>query len=145
VLDGLRHSYVDLADPAHLEFSYTKRIGDVLATRPDGPLDALHLGLGGGSVPRHLAAVRPGSRSAGPRGRPRRRRARPRGARPRSPDRTLRSVVGDARTSIVERADAAYDVVVGDAFGGLAVPWHLTTREMVAEVRRVLRPAGSTS
>jgi spermidine synthase len=141
VLDGLRHSYVDLADPAHLEFSYTKRIGDVLATRPDGPLDALHLGLGGGSVPRHLAAVRPGSRSAvlevdpgvvdldrdelglvtGP---------------------DLEVVVGDARTSIVDRPDAAYDVVVGDAFGGLAVPWHLTTREMVAEVRRVLRPGG---
>jgi len=32
--------------------------------------------------------------------------------------------------------------VVGDAFGGLAVPWHLTTREMVAEVARVLTPGG---
>ncbi len=141
VLDGLRHSYVDLDDPAHLQFSYTRRIGDVLATRPPGPLDALHLGLGGGSVPRHLAAVRPGSRSTvlevdpgvlaldrdelglltGP---------------------DLQVVVGDARTSIAAQPSAAYDVVVGDAFGSLAVPWHLTTREMVAEVRRVLRPAG---
>lgn len=25
-----------------------------------------------------------------------------------------------------------------EAFGGIAVPWHLTTREVVQEVRRVL-------
>ena len=41
-----------------------------------------------------------------------------------------------------EQPPGAYDVVVGDAFGGLAVPWHLTTREMIAQVRRVLRPGG---
>jgi spermidine synthase len=29
-----------------------------------------------------------------------------------------------------------------DAFGGVAVPWHLTTREIVADVHRVLRPGG---
>ncbi len=29
-----------------------------------------------------------------------------------------------------------------DAFGGVSVPWHLTTRELVADVRRVLRPDG---
>jgi spermidine synthase len=29
-----------------------------------------------------------------------------------------------------------------DAFGGVAVPWHLTTRELVADVHRVLRPDG---
>jgi len=32
--------------------------------------------------------------------------------------------------------------VVGDAFGHLVVPWHLATREMAAEIRRVLRPDG---
>lgn len=141
ILDGLRHSYVDLDDPARLEFDYTRRIGDVLATRPAGPLDALHLGLGGGTVPRHLAAVRPGSRSTvlevdpgvldldrdelGLRT---------------GPDLQVR--VGDARTSVAAQPSAAYDIVVGDAFGSLAVPWHLTTREMVEQVRRVLRPGG---
>jgi hypothetical protein len=34
------------------------------------------------------------------------------------------------------------DVVVGDAFGNLSVPWHLATAEWVDEVRRVLRPNG---
>ena len=54
----------------------------------------------------------------------------------------LRVVVGDARTSIADLSADAYDVVLGDAFGSLAVPWHLTTREMVAQVQRVLRPGG---
>jgi spermidine synthase len=31
---------------------------------------------------------------------------------------------------------------VGDAFAGLSVPWHLTTREFATQVRRVLRPGG---
>jgi len=32
--------------------------------------------------------------------------------------------------------------VVGDAFGGLSVPWHLTTTETIEEVARVLKPEG---
>jgi len=141
VLDGLRHSYVDLDDPAHLEFPYTQHIADVLAEQPDGPLDVLHLGGGGFSVPRHLSAVRPGSRSTVLE------------VDPQIPeigrtslglvtDESLQVEVGDARTLIAEQDTEAYDVVVGDAFGSLAVPWHLTTAEMVEQVRRVLRPGG---
>ena len=33
-------------------------------------------------------------------------------------------------------------MVVGDAFGGMSVPWHLTTQEFLADVKRVLRPGG---
>ncbi len=40
------------------------------------------------------------------------------------------------------QADHSRDVVVGDAFGSLSVPWHLATREFIAEVDRVLRPEG---
>jgi spermidine synthase len=49
---------------------------------------------------------------------------------------------GDARTELDGVADGSHDIVLGDAFGGLAVPWHLTTREFASEVRRVLRPGG---
>jgi spermidine synthase len=141
VLDGLSHSYVDLADPAHLEFAYTQRIATVLAAQPPGPLDVLHLGGGGFSVPRHLAAVRPGSRSAVLEVDP----LLPDIARAElglrtGPDLEIR--IGDARTRIAALPAASYDVVIGDAFGSLAVPWHLATAEMVAEVRRVLRPGG---
>jgi spermidine synthase len=141
VLDGLTHSYVDLEDPAYLGSRYAQRIADVLADRPAGALDVLHLGLGGGSLPRHLAAVRPGSRSTvlevDPElpaiGRDELGLAAVPG---------LEIVVADARTAIAELPDSSYDVVVGDAFGGRAVPWHLTTVEMVEQVRRVLKPGG---
>ena len=140
-LDSLRHSYVDLDDPRHLEFSYTQRIAAVLDAQPAGPLDALHLGLGGGTIPRYLADTRPGSSS------------RVLEVDPgvvdldrdalglvTGPDLTVR--VGDARTSIADEPDDAYDVVVGDAFGSLAVPWHLATREMAEDIARVLREDG---
>jgi spermidine synthase len=51
--------------------------------------------------------------------------------------------LGDARQSIRALPSDAFDLVVGDAFGGLAVPWHLTTAEFLDEVSRVLRPGGA--
>jgi MFS family permease len=142
VLDGLSHSYVDLADPAYLKFGYTRRIADVLAAQPLGPLDVLHLGGGGFSVPRHLAQVRPGSRSTVLEVDP----VLPDIGRDvldlqTVPDLEVR--IGDARTGIAALPSSSYDVVVGDAFGSLAVPWHLATAEMVRDVRRVLRPGGT--
>jgi hypothetical protein len=63
-LDGHESSYVDLTDPTHLEFSYVRRIGDVLdLIRPARqPLDVLHIGGGGFTLPRYVAATRPRSR-----------------------------------------------------------------------------------
>ena len=51
----------------------------------------------------------------------------------------LQVVTGDARTALDDIDDASVDLVVGDAFGGLSVPWHLTTREVIGEIARVLR------
>ena len=50
--------------------------------------------------------------------------------------------VADARLSLRDEPDDAFDVVVGDAFGSLSVPWHLTTREFIEQIHRVLRPEG---
>ncbi len=141
-LDTLRHSYVDLADPTYLEFSYTKSIAAVVDSGRLGPLTALHIGGGGFTMPRWLAATRPGSSSLVLEVDPAlvdlaRRELGLRTA----PD--LRVTEGDGRVAIAEQPDGAFDLVVGDAFGSLAVPWHLATREMVAEVRRVLRPGGT--
>ena len=142
VLDDLRHSYVDLDDPTHLEFWYVRRIADavdVLAAA--GPLDVVSIGGGGITLPRWVRATRPGSRQL-----------------VLELDEQLVDVVerelgfeprddievrtGDARTSLRRLADASADVVVGDAFGSRAVPWHLTTVELVRDVERVLRPGG---
>ena len=51
-------------------------------------------------------------------------------------------IVGDGRLAVDDFADDSADVVVGDAFGSRAVPFHLATEEFLAEVDRVLRPDG---
>lgn len=51
-------------------------------------------------------------------------------------------VVGDARLALDAVPDDAADIVIGDAFGSRSVPFHLATREFLAEVDRVLRPGG---
>ncbi|TDC61420.1 spermidine synthase [Micromonospora sp. KC207] len=143
LLNSAQHSYVDLADPTHLEYAYTQWIGaaaDVAA--PAGQrLDALHLGGGGFTVPRYLTATRPGTDNAvfeidGGLVELDRREL---GVRP-GPD--LRVEVGDARVLLGAEAADSRDLVVGDAFGHLVVPWHLATREMAVEINRVLRPGG---
>ncbi|CAN5801079.1 hypothetical protein BH24CHL6_BH24CHL6_16600 [soil metagenome] len=142
-LDQLRHSYVDLADPAYLEFDYARLFVDTLDTlaAPGEPLTVLHIGGGGFTLPRYLRAARPGTQSTVLELDPllielARREL---GLRP-GPD--IRIEAGDARLTLRGESSGRYDAVLGDAFGGLAVPWHLTTREFVSEVRRVLRPGG---
>ena len=143
VLDDLRHSAVDLADPARLQFAYTQRMADAVDTAfPAGrPLAAVHLGGGGFTLPRWLAATRPGSRSTVlevDRG------VVELGRRELAVD-TIPALdvrIGDARTALAALPGESADLVVGDAFGARAVPWHLATAEFVADVRRVLRPDG---
>lgn len=141
LLNGAQHSYVDLADPSHLEYAYTQWIGAYVDGLPPGPIAALHVGGGGFTLPRYVAATRPGSdnlvleldpalvaldrRLLGLRTGP-----------------LLRVETGDARANLRRQPSASRDLVIGDAFGHLAVPWHLTTRELVTDVRRVLRPGG---
>ncbi len=143
VLDTLRHSYVDLADPTYLEFEYVRAIAavtDVLAP-PGRPLSALHLGGGGLTVPRYLAEVRPGTTS----------RVlevdpgvvaidREQLGLETSADLEVR--VGDARVGLAAEPAGERDLVVGDAFGGLSVPWQLTTVEALGLVDRALTDGG---
>jgi spermidine synthase len=142
-LGGIECSYIDLADPRHLEFSYIRRIADAVDLfRPArAPIEAVHIGGGGCTLPRYIAATRPRSRQVvyekdaglvelarrylGLRTSP-----------------TLRVRLGDARERLRERPAESVDVVVGDAFDGVVVPAHLATLEFTAEVARVLRPDG---
>jgi MFS family permease len=143
ILNSAPHSYVDLNDPTHLEFAYVQWIGaviDVMRTRGT-PIDALHLGGGGFTVGEYVAATRPGSHQLvleldGDLVRLDRRKL----GLQTGPD--LRVRIGDARVNLATQPTAGYDLVVGDAFGHLIVPWHLATREMAADVARVLRADG---
>lgn len=141
-LDTLFHSYVDMADPTYLRFSYVRAIASVIDTaKPGEEISALHIGGGGLTIPRYLEATRSGATShvleidqgvveldieqlgldlgGG-----------------------IDVTVADARVGLAKEATDSRDVVVGDAFGGLSVPWHLTTLETVRDIRRVLRPGG---
>lgn len=142
-LDTLRHSYVDLDDPSHLEFTYAQATSDILAAiaPPEQPLRVAHVGGGGLSLTRYLRATRPGTQSTvleldplliqiaedelgfvpGP---------------------DVEIVTGDARINIRDLEDNSRDLVIGDAFGGVSVPWHLTTVEFLEEVERVLTDDG---
>ncbi|WP_238161240.1 fused MFS/spermidine synthase [Kribbella antibiotica] len=142
-LDQLRHSYVDLNDPTYLEFGYAKNFVAAIDAkwRGDRALDVLHVGGGGMTMPRYLTATRPGSRHVvyeidaavveldktelGVRT---------------GPELDIR--VQDGRLGVRAEPADSRDLVIMDAFGGVSVPWHLTTRELIADVKRVLRPDG---
>ncbi|MDZ4234732.1 MAG: fused MFS/spermidine synthase, partial [Dietzia sp.] len=141
-LDGVRHSYVDIDDPTFLQFTYIRAIAAIVdASFPGaGPLTAYHLGGGGLTFPRYLAARRPGTDNVVS-----------------EIDGGLvridRDVLGasdvgvdlrveDGRLGLRRLEADSRDLIVGDAFGGVSVPWHLTTVEAMADVRRVLKPDG---
>ncbi|MET0418884.1 MAG: fused MFS/spermidine synthase [Actinoplanes sp.] len=143
LLDGAPQSHVDLADPTHLVFEYIRRMATVIdLTAPPGePLRALHLGGGALTLPRYIAATRPGSAQRvveidGPLVELVRR------ALPLPAKANVRVRVGDAREAVAGMRDAGYDLIVLDVFAGARTPAHLASVEFLREVARVLAPAG---
>lgn len=143
VVGGTPQSHVDLSDPAHLDFSYVRRIAhaaDLVAPERE-PISALHLGAGALTLARYIAHTRPGSRQRAVdvdaplvelvrRRLPWDRRAQ------------LRVGIGDAREWLATRRDASADLIVSDVFAGARTPARLTSAEFYAEAARVLRPGG---
>ncbi len=143
MVDGTPQSHVDLEDPTHLEFEYVRRMGHVLdlAAPAGAALDVVHLGGGALTLPRYVAATRPGSRQRvveidqALTDLVREYLPLPRNAR-------VRVRAEDARTALTLLHPAGADVVVTDVFAGARTPAHLTTVEFAREVARVLRPGG---
>jgi spermidine synthase len=142
-LNSGRHSYVDLNDPTYLEFGYAQWIGAAIDLMPPAgaPIRALTVGGGGFTLPMYIAAVRPGSDNlvlelderlvqldrdelglrTGP---------------------GMTVLTGDARVHLQAAQTDSRDLVIGDAYGHYQIPWHLTTREVVVEIDRILRQGG---
>jgi spermidine synthase len=142
LVEGTPQSYVDLADPTHLEFEYIRWLGHVvdLVGTPGTPLSVLHLGGGAWTLPRYVAATRPGSRQ---------RVVEVDGAlvdfvraHLPAPGSGIRVRVGDARAVLEGLGEDTADLVVVDVYAGSRIPAHLTSREFVAQAARVLRPGG---
>jgi spermidine synthase len=143
-VDDAPQSYVDLDDPAHLEFEYARRLGHVLDTAaPAGrPLDLLHLGGGALTLPRYAAATRPGSRQRVVEA-DRRLAERIAELLPPPPGSGIAVDVADARAALQAAPPAGADVVLADVFGGSRIPGHLTTLGFVRAAARALRPGGT--
>ncbi|MGW6545647.1 spermidine synthase [Streptomyces massasporeus] len=142
-VDGAPQSYVDLDEPGHLEFEYTRRLGHVLdvVAEPGRALDVVHLGGGALTLPRYVAGTRPGSRQDVV-----------------EADRGLLELVTehlplpqganialhavDARVWLEHAPAASADVLLADVFSGSRVPAHLTSVAYVREAARVLRGSG---
>ncbi|ANH39641.1 spermidine synthase [Nocardioides dokdonensis FR1436] len=143
LIDGREQSLVDLDDPQHLGFDYVRRIADVVDHQAPArvPLRVLHIGGAGLTLPRYVAATRPGSWQV-----------------VLEPDATLTARVReelplprrsgvrvreqDGRVGLAALRDDAVDLVVVDAFDEGRVPAELMTTEAAAEAARVLAPGG---
>jgi len=143
LIDGTAQSHVDLADPTHLEFEYVRRTGhllDALDPPAPAPLRVLHLGGGAWTLPRYVAATRPGSVQ---------RVVELDGAlvdlvheRLPADGLGLDVRVTDARAGLGDVPAGSCDVVLLDVYAGARIPAHLTSAEFLRDVARVLRPGG---
>jgi spermidine synthase len=139
LVDRIRQSYVDLDDPTYLDFEYHQWFADILDLLPAGPLNVTHVGGGAWTLPRYLAAVRPGSSQIV---------LEPDGvltdvvrARLPLPKRSgIRVRTAGGREGVAALRAASADVLVLDAFAGGRVPAELTTVEFLTDAARVLRP-----
>jgi spermidine synthase len=131
---AMEASYIDLADPAHLEFDYLRWMRLIL--RAARAHRVLHIGGGACALPRALAAEDPSGRQEvceldaavldmarahlGLRRMP-----------------GLRVRQGDGREHVARQPENGWDAIVIDAFRGASVPRHLVTVQAVTDVARV--------
>lgn len=140
-VDGVAQSYVDLADPTYLEIPFTSWIARVVDRQwPAGQaVSAVHVGGAGLTVPRYVAATRPGSSQIvfeldgelvkfvvehlGLVG-------------------GVEVRVGDGQAGVVGLGSAVADLVVVDVFRGGDVVVDMATVEFLRQTSRVLRAGG---
>jgi predicted membrane-bound spermidine synthase len=155
---GVPQSHVDLDDPRHLELEYVRVLGHLidLAAPAGAPLRVLHLGGGGLTLARYVAATRPGStqlaaesdpevaslvRQRLPLDQPGRRQA-ARRAGGRVADGRITVRVADARAVVEQVPAGSFDVLITDVFAAAQTPAHLTSAEFTAAAARALAPSG---
>lgn len=139
-------SWIDLEDPTRIEFEYVRRIVEalhatVLARPASERIRVIHVGGGGLSLPRYVAAVRPRTAQlviepdsalvAA---------VRERLPLPRNSGIKIREL--DGRSAVAALPDDYADALIVDAFRGAVVPAELATAEWFADLARVLRDRG---
>jgi len=146
VLDHLIHSYADINDPTYLQYGYESIFADITAytalKKGASDLSTLFIGGGGYTYPRYVESIYRGSTAdvleidpgvtltaelyLGL-----------------APGRGITTHYGDARTTLQTLPrQHQYDLIFGDAFNDLSVPYHLTTKEFDVLVEQALSPGG---
>ncbi len=142
-LDALVHSYVDTDDPLFLHYSYEKVFGDLatMVAHNDPDADTLFIGGGGYTMPKFMETKFPKTNLE---------------VVEIDPEVTevaheylalplntsIITYTEDARTKLQELPKGKYELVVGDAFNDVSVPYHLTTLEFNEMVRELLSDDG---
>lgn len=142
VLDNLIHSYVSLDNPLHIEYEYERIYAEVLKWlyEPDSALSTLSIGGGGYTFPRYLEVTYPKAQIEVVEIDP-------------QITRIVREHLGLPRTTKIKTSNTdgrwfvmncanRYDVIFTDAFNDLSIPYHLTTKEFVGQLRSRLTDNG---
>lgn len=144
VLDHLVHSYVSLDDPTVLGYAYERVYSEVTAYYAERhpELDTLFIGGGGYTFPRYVEHLYPHSTvdvieidpvvtSVA------------REHLDLRPESRIRSFNQDARAFLLDWEEPRrYDLIYGDAFNDLSIPYHLTTVEFNQLVAGYLKETG---
>jgi len=144
VLDHLIHSYNSIEDPLHLQYGYIKVYAElveyVAQTYPN--YRAFFVGGGGYTLPRQMETLRPDAHIVVTEIDP--------GVTQTNfermgldPNTNIVTYNADARQIVEEyQGREKFDLVFGDAFNDLQIPYHLTTREFDQSVRNLLKDDG---
>jgi spermidine synthase len=144
VLDNLIHSLNDVGDPFYLDYPYI-RIYEEVVRWQEGKrrkLKALFIGGGAYTFPRYMEAEYPRAEIdvveidpeitkvtydyMGL-----------------SRDTRIRSFNEDGRWFVMNcKEKEKYDLIFGDAFNDLSIPYHLTTKEFAEQLKSILKPDG---
>ena len=142
-LDVLVHGIVSVKDPTQLVYPYERLYGNVVDAgyKRDRPLKAFAIGGGTFTFPRWLERYHQGDTLVAE--------IDPEVVQVNRDELGLRDTPGiqivqdDARPALRDRpAGERYDLVLGDAFGDIAIPYHLVTREFNDLVEAHLKPDG---
>src|ERR1051326_8372569 len=149
ILDHLVHSYNSLEDPNYLQYGYIKvyaEIADMLAQRQaDRSLRVLYIGGGGYTLARHIEATYPNAHQEVMEIDPGVTQTvyEQLGVDPKTTNIVTYNVDGRLMANQLVQTNAGdYDLIIGDAFNDLSIPYHLTTLEFDQELKRLLKPGG---
>jgi len=144
VLDHLIHSYNSLTDPTYLKYGYIKVYADMIeyVAQKYPRYGAFFVGGGGYTLPRQMETLRPDASIVIAEIDP--------GVTQTNfemmgldPKTRIKTYNADARQVVEQfQSQEKFDLVFGDAFNDLQIPYHLTTREFDQKVRNMLKDDG---